>query len=59
MNKSNTKEWQESTDGWVSAMNKSKESKEQYQLYATRTEKPITYIEWLKQQNESTGPTRN
>ena len=29
----NTKQWQESSTGWVDTMTKSKESKEEYQEY--------------------------
>ena len=46
---SNLKSWQDSSDGWVSTMNKSKENKEEYQKYLTTTEKPVPYRDWLRE----------
>jgi len=45
----NTKSWQNSSDGWVKTMTKSKENKEQYQKYVSMTDKPMPYRDWLKQ----------
>ena len=39
---SNSKEWQDSSDGWVKAMTESKEYKEKYQKYLERTDKPLS-----------------
>lgn len=47
----NLKRWQDSSDGWVSTMTKSKESKEEYQKYLTTTEKPVSYRDWLREIN--------
>ena len=46
----NTKGWQDSSDGWVKTMTKSKENKEQYQKYHNSTDNPIPYRDWLKKQ---------
>ena len=45
----NLKRWQNSSDGWVSTMTKSKENKEEYQKYLTTTEKPVPYRDWLRE----------
>jgi len=47
----NSKGWQDSSDGWVSTMNRSKENKEQYKKYADRTNEPIPYRDWLRDKN--------
>ena len=44
----NTKEWKDSSDGWVKTMTQSKEDKEEYQRYADKIEKPISYRNWLR-----------
>ena len=44
----NSKRWQNNSDGWVTAMTKSKEDKEKYQEYLLVTENPVRYIGWLK-----------
>lgn len=49
----NTKSWQDSSDGWVKTMTKSKENKEQYQKYANKIDKPLPYRDWLKNKNKS------
>jgi|TARA_A100001011_G_scaffold123871_2_gene130734 hypothetical protein len=48
----NTKQWQDSSDGWVSTMTKSKENKEEYQKYVNKTERPIPYRDWLRGKDE-------
>ena len=48
----NSKEWQDSSDGWVSTMNKSKETKEENKKYLTKTHKPLPYRDWLKQRKK-------
>ena len=48
---SNSKRWQDNSDGWVKAMTESKENKEKYQEYVSKTKEPLTYIEWLKKEN--------
>ena len=48
----NTKGWQDSSDGWVKTMTKSKENKEQYQKYHNSTDNPIPYRDWLKNKNK-------
>jgi len=47
----NSKRWQDSSDGWVSTMNKSKERKEEYKIYLTTTKEPLPYRDWLKENN--------
>jgi hypothetical protein len=47
---SNDKRWQDNSDGWVTAMNKSKDSKELYKEYISKTKDPIAYRDWLKKQ---------
>ena len=44
----NTKQWQESSTGWVDTMTKSKENKEEYQEYLLVTENPVPYRDWLR-----------
>tara|TARA_Y100000592_G_scaffold84186_1_gene134789 strand:- start:578 stop:757 length:180 start_codon:yes stop_codon:yes gene_type:complete len=46
----NSKRWQDNSDGWVKSMTESKESKEKYQEYVSKTKDPMTYVEWLKEQ---------
>jgi hypothetical protein len=54
----NSKRWQDNSDGWVTAMTKSKENKEEYQEYLKITENPVhhRYIDWLREvkNNEQT-----
>ena len=45
----NSKEWQNSSDGWVKTMTESKENKEQYQKYLNTTKKPVAYRDWLRE----------
>ena len=47
----NSKRWQDNSDGWVTAMTKSKEHKEEYQEYLKITENPVhhRYIDWLRE----------
>ena len=52
---SNSKEWQDSSDGWVKAMTESKEYKEKYQKYLERTDKPLSYRDWLRKYKDE-GP---
>ena len=44
----NSKRWQDSSDGWVTTMNKSKEHKEEYKKYFEITENPVPYRDWLR-----------
>tara|TARA_B100000927_G_scaffold289746_1_gene286952 strand:+ start:1482 stop:1655 length:174 start_codon:yes stop_codon:yes gene_type:complete len=44
----NSKSWQDASDGWVTTMNKSKEDKEQYKKYADKQRDPMSYRDWLK-----------
>ena len=46
----NTKQWQNSSDGWVKTMTKSKENKEKYSKYLEKTENPVSYRKWLREQ---------
>ena len=51
----NSKEWLEISDGWVTTMNKSKEAKEKYREYLKKHKldaKDLPYVNWLK--NEKT-----
>ena len=50
----NTKQWQESSTGWVNTMTKSKENKELYQEYIKTTDTPIPYRDWLKEKENGT-----
>ena len=45
---SNSKEWEDSSTGWVDTMTKSKESKEEYKKYLKITENPVPYRDWLR-----------
>tara|TARA_R100001443_G_scaffold74931_1_gene82509 strand:- start:518 stop:682 length:165 start_codon:yes stop_codon:yes gene_type:complete len=49
----NSKRWQTNSDGWVKSMTESKEMKEEYQKYLSKTDNPLTLVEWIKQQKES------
>lgn len=46
----NDSRWQSNSDGWVAAMNKSKQDKEHYQQYLekTKAKEPLPYRDWLK-----------
>jgi hypothetical protein len=48
----NSKRWQDNSDGWVTAMNKSKDNKQLYTEYlkTIKTVQPISYRAWLKAQ---------
>ena len=48
----NTKQWEESSTGWVNTMTKSKENKAKYQEYLETTENPMIYRDWLKQNEQ-------
>jgi len=48
---SNDKRWQDNSDGWVTTMNKSKQSKDEYKIYLTKTTNPLPYRDWLKEKN--------
>ena len=48
----NSKTWQDSSDGWVTTMNKSKDNKEEYQKYIKETETPVSYRDWFKETNK-------
>ena len=50
----NTKQWEESSTGWVNTMTKSKENKELYQEYIKTIDTPITYRDWLKEKENRT-----
>ena len=43
-------EWKKSSDDWVKTMEESAKNKELYQQYASKTNKPIPYRDWLKEQ---------
>ena len=45
----NSKQWQDSSDGWVTTMNKSKENKEEYKKYFEVTKNPVPYRDWLRE----------
>ena len=49
---SNSKEWEDSSTGWVDTMTKSKESKEEYKKYLEITENPVPYRDWLRDIND-------
>ena len=49
----NTKQWEESSTGWVNTMTKSKENKEKYQKYLETTKNPMIYRDWLKQNEQN------
>ena len=47
----NSKEWLEISDGWVTTMNKSKEAKEKYREYLKKHKldaKDLPYRDWLR-----------
>jgi hypothetical protein len=48
---SNSDTWQDNSDGWVTAMNKSKDMKQLYQSYlkTIKHDQPLSYRAWLKQ----------
>ena len=46
----NTKQWQNSSDGWVKTMTESKENKERYKKYLKKTKNPVSYRKWLREQ---------
>ncbi len=48
----NSKRWENNSDGWVKSMTESKESKEKYQEYVSKTKDPMTYVQWLKEQRK-------
>ena len=48
----NSKRWQDSSSGWVDALTKSKENKEEYQEYVLVTENPVPYRDWLREIKE-------
>ena len=50
-NTNNSKDWQDNSDGWVATMNKSKEDKEAYKKYVSKTNRPIPYRDWLRERN--------
>ena len=48
----NSKEWLDSSDGWVNTMNKSKEDKEKYQKYLVQEKiksEDLSYRDWLRE----------
>ena len=45
----NTKQWEESSTGWVNTMTKSKENKELYKEYIKKIDTQVPYIDWLKE----------
>jgi|TARA_B100000768_G_scaffold169936_1_gene175886 hypothetical protein len=45
----NSKQWQKNSDGWVTAMTKSKDNKEEYKKYLNTTENPVPYRDWLRE----------
>tara|TARA_X000001382_G_scaffold42371_1_gene28545 strand:- start:905 stop:1069 length:165 start_codon:yes stop_codon:yes gene_type:complete len=50
----NTKQWQDTSDGWVKTMTQSKENKELYQDYIKITENPVPYRDWLREKVNGT-----
>lgn len=48
----NSKRWQDNSDGWVTAMNKSKDMKQLYREYlkTIKHDQPLSYRAWLKKQ---------
>ena len=48
----NSKRWENNSDEWVKTMTESKENKEKYQEYVSKTKEPLTYIEWLKKERK-------
>ena len=57
----NTKQWEESSTGWVNTMTKSKENKELYQEYIKTIDTPVSYRDWLKEKENgtTTSSTKN
>ena len=49
----NSKRWQDNSDGWVKTMTESKENKEKYQEYVSKTNNTMTLVEWIKQQKDN------
>jgi|TARA_R110002072_G_scaffold132147_5_gene272198 hypothetical protein len=50
----NSKQWQDNSDGWVTAMNASKEMKEKYNIYMKEELKKsegkiMSYRKWLRE----------
>ena len=50
----NSKQWQDNSDGWVTAMNASKEMKEKYVIYMKKESlksrsKIMSYRKWLSE----------
>ena len=50
----NTKQWEESSTGWVNTMTKSKEHKELYQEYIKTIDTPVPYRDWLNEKENGT-----
>ena len=48
----NSKRWENNSDEWVKTMTESKENKEKYQEYVSKTKDPMTYIQWIKEQRK-------
>ena len=48
----NSKRWENNSDEWVKTMTESKENKEKYQEYVSKTKDPMTYVQWLKEQRK-------
>ena len=48
----NSKRWQDNSDGWVTAMTKSKDNKQLYQEYlkTLKDAEPLMYRDWLREQ---------
>lgn len=49
----NSKRWQDNSDGWVTAMNKSKDNKQLYRDYLKTMPdglEPLSYRTWLRAQ---------
>ena len=57
----NTKQWEESSTGWVNTMTKSKDNKELYQEYIKTIDTPVSYRDWLKEKENgtTTSSTKN
>ena len=53
----NSKQWQDSSTGWVNTMTKSKENKEEYQEYLKTTQNPVAYRDWLKEKENANRRT--
>jgi len=48
----NSKRWENNSDEWVKTMTESKENKEKYQEYVSKTKDPMTYVQWIKEQRK-------